>query len=243
MSRRLHSITGVVLFFYLLTHQLNHALGLISLTALDAGQDIFLALWRNPPATAILYGALLVHGGLALAAVYRRRRLVMPAWEAAQLLLGLAVPPLLTLHILGTRFAAEMLGVNDSYVYILLIYFVFQPILGAKQVLVTLVAWLHGCIGLHYWLRLPCPIFTPGQSWSRCWRCSVFSSPAARLPRGRRIQLGWSRRWPASARPMPTAWPSSPAWNRPFYSPWRPCWRGFFWPAWCACTWPVGAMS
>jgi len=154
MSRRLHSITGVVLFFYLLTHQLNHALGLISLTALDAGQDIFLALWRNPPATAILYGALLVHGGLALAAVYRRRRLVMPAWEAAQLLLGLAVPPLLTLHILGTRFAAEMLGVNDSYVYILLIYFVFQPILGAKQVLVTLVAWLHGCIGLHYWLRL-----------------------------------------------------------------------------------------
>ncbi len=154
MSRRLHLATGLVLFTYLLTHQLNHALGLISLEALAAGREVFLAIWRNPVGTVLLYGALLLHGGLALAAVYRRRRLAMPLWQAAQLILGLAIPPLLTLHILGTRVASEFFGVNDSYTYVLLIYFVFSPVLAAKQVLVTLVAWLHGCIGMHYWLRL-----------------------------------------------------------------------------------------
>ncbi|HEY5598513.1 MAG TPA: adenylate/guanylate cyclase domain-containing protein [Kiloniellales bacterium] len=154
MVRRLHLITGLVLFTYLLTHQLNHALGLISLEAMEAGRRVFLAAWRNPPGTALLYGSLLLHFGLALAAVYRRRRLAMPAWEAAQLGLGLAIPPLLALHILGTRVANAAFGVDDSYTYVLLVYFVSSPILGAKQILVMLVAWLHGCIGLHYWLRL-----------------------------------------------------------------------------------------
>ncbi|MHA1600823.1 MAG: adenylate/guanylate cyclase domain-containing protein [Alphaproteobacteria bacterium] len=154
MIRRLHLTTGLVLFTYLLTHQLNHALGLISLDALAAGREVFLALWRNPVATVLLYGALLLHGGLALAAIYRRRRLVMPAWQAAQLLLGLTIPPLITLHSLGTRLANGLFGVDDSYIYVLLVYFVFNPLLALKQLLVILVAWLHGCIGMHYWLRL-----------------------------------------------------------------------------------------
>jgi adenylate cyclase len=154
MSRRLHLTTGLVLFTYLLTHQLNHALGLISLDALAAGRNVFLAVWRNPAGTVLLYGALLLHGGGALAAIYRRRRLAMPVWEAAQLIFGLAIPPLLTLHILGTRLASELFGVDDSYIYVLLIYYVFSPVLAFKQVLVVLVAWLHGCIGMHYWLRL-----------------------------------------------------------------------------------------
>jgi len=150
MIRRLHLSTGLVLIAYLLTHQLNLALGLVSLEAMAAGREIFLAIWRNLAGTVLLYGALLTHGGLALAAVYRRRRLTMPVWEATQLILGLAIPPLLALHIFGTRVANEFLDVNDTYIYILLIYFVFSPVLLFKQVLVTLVAWLHGCIGLHY---------------------------------------------------------------------------------------------
>ncbi len=154
MIRRLHLSTGLVLFAYVLTHLLNHALGLISLGALAAGRDVFLAIWRNPVGTVLLYGSLLLHGGLALAAIYRRRRLAMPVWEAAQLILGLAIPPLLAVHILGTRFAAEFLGVNDTYINVFLIFFVFNPILAFKQVLVMFITWLHGCIGLHYWLRL-----------------------------------------------------------------------------------------
>jgi len=58
------------------------------------------------------------------------------------------------LHILGTRVAHEVLGVNDNYTYVLLVYFVFSPLLGLKQATVLVVAWVHGCIGLHFWLRI-----------------------------------------------------------------------------------------
>ncbi|MCH7795720.1 MAG: adenylate/guanylate cyclase domain-containing protein, partial [Proteobacteria bacterium] len=154
MIRRLHLITGLVLFGYLLTHLLNLALGLVSIEALEAGRRAFLLLWRNLPMTVLLYGALAVHLGLAFRALYRRRSLKMPAWEAAQIGLGFAIPPLLVLHVLGTRIAYEFFGTEDSYVYILLVYFVFSPILGVKQVAVVLVAWLHVSIGLHFWLRI-----------------------------------------------------------------------------------------
>ena len=39
---------GLILFGYLITHFTNHALGLLSLAALEAGRIWFLVLWRNP---------------------------------------------------------------------------------------------------------------------------------------------------------------------------------------------------
>jgi len=86
----------MVLFAYLTTHLANHALGLVSFAALEAGREWFLLLWRNPLGTVALYGALASHLALALWSLYQRRRLRMSLWEAIQLLLGLAIPPLLT---------------------------------------------------------------------------------------------------------------------------------------------------
>jgi adenylate cyclase len=167
MVRRLRLVSGLVLFVFVLTHFLNHALGLVSLEALEAGRLWFLAFWRSPPATLLLYGALLLHLGLAVRRLYRRRRLVMPAWEATQLLTGLAIPPLLILHLLGTRFAAEVLGTEDSYLYVLLIYFKLNPASGLRQLAVMVFAWVHGCVGLHFWLR-----FRP---WYPRWRPIFFA--------------------------------------------------------------------
>ncbi|HEX9768619.1 MAG TPA: adenylate/guanylate cyclase domain-containing protein [Kiloniellales bacterium] len=154
MVRRVRLWSGLVLLAFVLTHYLNHALGLVSLEALAAGREVFLWLWRSLAGTLILYGALVVHMALAFWGIYQRRRLAMPTWEAVQLAFGLAIPPLLVLHILGNRLAQELFGTNDSYVYDLLIYFVFQPVLLVKQVAVMLLVWLHACIGLHYWLRI-----------------------------------------------------------------------------------------
>jgi adenylate cyclase len=154
MIRRLRLGSGLILFAYLTTHLLNHALGILSLEALSAGREVFLLLWRNPVGSLLLYGALLVHLALAYWAIFKRRSLRMPPWEAAQLLLGLAIPPLLMIHLLGTRLASQVMGLEDNYVHVLLIYFVFDPVAGVKQATVLLVAWLHACIGLHFWLRL-----------------------------------------------------------------------------------------
>ena len=102
-----------MLVAYLTTHLGNHALGLVSLDAMEAGREWFLLLWRNPVGTVVLYGALAVHFGLALRSLYRRRHLRMPAWEATQLGLGLLIPPLLVSHIVGTRLSASWFDVTD----------------------------------------------------------------------------------------------------------------------------------
>ena len=107
---RLRLWSGCVLFLYVTLHLSNHALGLISLDAMEAGRVWFLRLWRNPLGTAALYTALLVHPLLALWSIYRRRTLRMPPWETTQLVLGLLIPPLLAGHIVGTRLAHEWYG-------------------------------------------------------------------------------------------------------------------------------------
>ena len=152
--RRTRIVTGLVLFTYLTTHLLNHSLGLISLDAMEAGRAWFLALWRNPLSTALLYGSLLTHFTLALYALYQRRHLRIPFWEALQLALGLCIPLLLATHFAGTRMAYEWYGIEDMYAKTVLTLWRHNPIIGLRQASLILIAWTHGCIGLYFWLRL-----------------------------------------------------------------------------------------
>lgn len=140
------------MFSYLTTHLLNHALGLISLDAMEAGRIWFLALWRNPIGTTAFYGSLLVHFSLALWALYQRHHLRMPMGEALQLALGLCIPPLLAVHFVGTRMAYEWHGVEDSYAKTVLT--LWYSVYGVRQALLIAIAWTHGCIGLFFSLRL-----------------------------------------------------------------------------------------
>jgi adenylate cyclase len=152
--RRTRLVTGTILFSYLTTHLLNHALGLISLDAMEAGRVWFLALWRNPVGTTLFYGSLLVHFSLALWAIYQRHHLRMPLMEALQLLLGLCIPPLLAVHFVGTRLAYEWYGVEDLYAKTIWTLWYSSPVYGVRQSLLVAIAWTHGCIGLYFSLRL-----------------------------------------------------------------------------------------
>ncbi len=152
--RQIRLWTGLVLFTYLTTHFLNHALGLVSLDAMAVGQEWFVLAWRSLPGTIALYGSFSIHNLLALWALYRRRTLRMPAWEASQLTLGLLVPPLLVWHVVATRLAHEVAETQTSYTLVVLALWPLDPIAGLRQVVVLVVAWIHGCIGLHFWLRL-----------------------------------------------------------------------------------------
>ena len=152
--RNLRLGTGWVLLAFLTMHLMNHALGLLSLSAMEAGRRVFLVLWRHPLGTVALYFALLVHAALALWALYQRRRLRMPLGEALQLGFGLLLPPLVTTHVVGTRLAHQWFGVSDSYTYVVSALWIFRPDLGWRQSLVLLVAWVHGSMGLYFWLRL-----------------------------------------------------------------------------------------
>jgi adenylate cyclase len=152
--------TGLILFFYVLTHDLNHALGLISLPAMEAGRTVFLGFWR--PLELVLLLAALLHLAIGLRALYRRKSLRMPFLEATQLVLGLSAPPLLILHIIGTTVSHALYGIDDRYAYVLWVIWVVSPGLGVMQSAAVIVTWVHGCIGLNYWLRV--------KQWFPPWR-------------------------------------------------------------------------
>ncbi len=138
-KRGLRLGTGLILFAFVFSHLLNHALGLISLEALQAGHRVFQAVWQNPVANWIVLASILTHMCLALLAVYERRRLKMRIGEAAQLLLGFAAPALLVSHILGTRIAEELFGTTGGYPYVLMALWVDDPLHGLQQSAATLV--------------------------------------------------------------------------------------------------------
>jgi len=152
--RRTRLVTGLILLTYLSTHLLNHALGLISLAAMEWGRRWFLLLWRNPLGTVVLYSALLTHLCLAIWALYQRRHWRMPVSEMLQLVFGLTIPLLLTIHIVGTRLMHEYFGVDDSYTLTAVTLWHASPMDGLRQAILILIAWTHGCIGCHFWLRL-----------------------------------------------------------------------------------------
>jgi len=144
---------GLLLLAYLVTHFANHALGLVSLQTMEAGRYWFLALWRHPVCETALFVALFAHWLLGLWLVYQRRTLRMPVWEGMQITLGLIIPPLIVYHLVGTRVANAMYGSEDLYARIILNLWVQNPAAGFLFVALLTVAWSHGCIGLHYWLR------------------------------------------------------------------------------------------
>ncbi len=153
-ARRARIASGVVLFVFVASHLVNHSLGLISLAAMEAGRWAFLAVWRNPVGTTLLLAAITVHVALAAWSIYLRRQWRMPLWEAMQIGFGILIPVMLVDHVIGTRIAHALYGFEDSYTTLMLVYWVLKPEIGIWQSVLLLVAWTHGCMGIHYWLRM-----------------------------------------------------------------------------------------
>ena len=143
--------SGLILFAFAATHFLNHALGLVNIETDARGAAV--ALGRHPLVlgTFVLLMALLMHIALALYKLANRSTLRLPPWELVQIALGLLIPFLLFPHIVNTRVAHVFFGVEDNYLYELARLW---PASALLQSTLLVLVWLHGCIGIHYWLRL-----------------------------------------------------------------------------------------
>ena len=152
--RQLHTLSGLVLFTYVATHLLNHAIGIVSVDALQTSGKWFVIFWHQALATAALYAALTVHLAIALVAIFRRDSLRdMSRTEATQLTLGLSIPVFLINHLMGTRILDEFFDADPSYLYVQLVVWKLAPHYILTQAVLLLASWIHGCIGLHLWLR------------------------------------------------------------------------------------------
>ena len=164
---RIRLWSGYVLLLYVVTHLLNHALGLISLRIVELGRVWFVFIWQNPLGLTVLYGALAVHFTLALWSVFRRRALRLSPWEWTQLGLGTLIVPLGALHVVGTRLAYELYDVQSGYPWVLG-SLVSGTWLGVtRQFGLVFVVWIHACIGLHFAWRL--------RPWYRTWLPALYA--------------------------------------------------------------------
>lgn len=150
-TRSARLASGVVLWCYVALHLANHASGLVSLDVANTLRGGVSAVWHSLPGTALLYGAALTHVLLACAAVWQRRTLRMPWLEALRIALGLCLPLLLVGHFVGTRWAFETMGAAPSYQS--MARFLSRPENLVIQSLLLMMAWAHGCIGLHIAFR------------------------------------------------------------------------------------------
>jgi adenylate cyclase len=145
-------ISGLTIACYLIPHLINHALGLVSISAMESMRVVLASFWQWTPVWWILPTSLLTHLVFSLLAVFRRATLRMPVSELCQLLMGLAVPLLLLGHIVGTRVTTTMTGMVTNYEYVLASMASSNVRVAMQSVLVIFV-WVHLCIGLHMWLR------------------------------------------------------------------------------------------
>jgi adenylate cyclase len=164
MIRRIRLIAGLVMLAYITMHLLNHALGLVSIPAMGwALSQIVLPVWSLRVMQTALYGSFLVHYWLALWALWQRQTLRLRGSELLQIALGFLIPIMVARHVVGTRVSDSFFGTHDLfYRYVLWKYFVDSPFNGYLQLGTLVVAWTHGMLGLHYWLRI--------RPWYARWR-------------------------------------------------------------------------
>jgi adenylate cyclase len=151
---RLRLGSALILLAFVICHLVSHITLLISFTLADRTLTLLMAPWRTDIGTGILLVAAGVHYANALWSIYERRYLRLSGWEWWQLGLGLCIPPLLLVHVLGTRVAEELLGVNSSYNEILLLHWVgSEPRYLWTHFAAVAAVWAHASIGIHFWLR------------------------------------------------------------------------------------------
>ena len=160
-SRGLRLWSGSILGLYLLCHFVNIAFGLVSVGAMEAAAPVLADPWHSLLGTVLLGGAFLIHFGLSLRALHRRRTLQMSAREAAQLGLGLVLPFLITSHVVAARIEPALTGMATTFADQVDALWVRNPVAGARQGLALVVAWAHGCFGFWFALR--------GRGWFQRW--------------------------------------------------------------------------
>ena len=155
ITRRIRLASGLFLLLFVAGHLCNLALGLVSVGAMERWSSVLLMPWQTGLGQSLLLAAAIIHGGLGLASLASRRSLAMSRTDWVQLLLGIATPPLLVNHVVGLQVTSNLMArFNADYGYVLAAYWRYLPLFALQQLLVVVIVWAHGAIGLYSTLVL-----------------------------------------------------------------------------------------
>jgi len=145
-------ISGLIMFAFVTSHFLNHALGLISL---DLAEDAMWYLYRVYTAGSAARRSTALSWCIFSLALYAlcSAKPALTAPEAVQYTLGFPRSAAAHRACHATRVSDTFLGGDFGYYRsILTVYFHEDPWKGVLQAIVLVVAWVHACIGLRFWL-------------------------------------------------------------------------------------------
>lgn len=145
--------TGLVMFTFVTMHLANLGLGLISVQLMEDWRWLLSGVWSSVlPLKILLQLSLIVHFLLALLSLYLRNTLRVPAYDMVQMIAGIMIIPLLAPHVFGIM-AVNELGLEPTYTLVLRQFWVVSPVEGLQQIIMLVIAWIHGAIGVYTWLQ------------------------------------------------------------------------------------------
>ncbi|MEO0744618.1 MAG: adenylate/guanylate cyclase domain-containing protein [Pseudomonadota bacterium] len=150
-ATRVRIVSGLVLMLYVALHLLNIAAVLISPDFAEAYQNVRLFITRSAPGGIVMTLAIGAHLVLSLTKLVRQRSLRMPFADYVQIAFGLAIPILLSSHVIYAGVAHQLFEVNTQIGYVTTL--IWGRTDGWLQAALVVVVWTHGCIGLHMWLK------------------------------------------------------------------------------------------
>ena len=154
--RQLRIYTGSLLFFYALTHLLNHSVNVVSIEAADfVRENYFHFIWKTPVAYFLLYASLAIHIILGFYSILTKKSFKITGREWIQILFPVLALLVLLQHIAGgfllTRFEVD---IKYSLLYALLSSDPNELVAGAVLFsLMVIFIWVHGVIGIHGLLK------------------------------------------------------------------------------------------
>src|SRR5712672_3418825 len=177
--RQIRLACGLVLFAYLLSHFINHALGNISLDALATGVRYHTAFWKSLPIATVFYAAAAAHAGLGIWALYQRRQFHWKAIEPIQLVLGLSIPALIITHLAGVRIDDVLFQHQKLYPQVFYSYWIVWPY---KMWLMFIV--LIGYVGLIGFVLVARSVRTLNERRGGMINLSYGNGRMVRVPKG-----------------------------------------------------------
>ena len=154
--RQLRIYTGILLFFYSLTHLLNHSVNVISIEAADfVRENYFHFLWKNSIGYFLLYASLIIHIILGFYSILTKKSFKITGREWIQILFPVLALLVLLQHI-GGGFILSLFDVDIKYslLYALLSSDPNELVAGAVLFsLMVVFIWVHGVIGIHGLLK------------------------------------------------------------------------------------------
>ena len=155
--KRIRLYSGVILFFYALSHLMNHSINVFSLEAADyVKENYFRLVWKSQVGTILLYGSFLTHVPLGIMSIMTKKSFKISLREWLQIVFIILAMFVLVQHVASMYIFTRSFDSELPYSALFSAILLVPEELAASTVLfslMTIFIWVHGSIGVHTALK------------------------------------------------------------------------------------------